>query len=285
MIQHTRYRWLLAAWALVTGCAMPALMYDLLPPVYEYSSSLAPISDLATDAGYEASEASAIVYDREGLRITVRHLSDTELNRRYPSVSYQDRFAANPFTYGNWRDPRLGYTPNRFTVFEIEVYNPILPKVELFPGEARLRTDQGDEYGWYSVNREESDRSLEDYYTLIRGPGGNEQYRFDQRMGIVREELYRPGHQVFKGGTYRGYLVFAPLSDEVKGADLHLKRFATQFDEANDPTQTMDLSFRFTHQVEKRQLSGEEARRARRRDWVLPAAAGGAPETRTGVTR
>ncbi len=255
--------------AILAGCATPSFIYEILPPVYKYSSNLVPGNKSVEDPAYTVNEDGSITFDRGGLRVTARPLSDVELNRRYPEVSYQDRFSANPFTYGNWRDPQLGYTPNRFTVFGIEVFNPVLPKVELLPSRTALRTDRGEEFTYYSINREESERSFEEYYTLIRGPGGNEQYRFDQRMSIVREELYRLDHQVFKGDDYRGFLVFAPLDEEVKSVELRIKDFAVQF-EVNHATQTIDLIFHFDHEVEKRKLEGEEARRARQRDWILP---------------
>lgn len=255
------------------GCSAPAVIYDLLAPVYEYRSYLVPSAKVAENPGYTANEDGSLTFNQGGLRVTVRPLSDAALNRRYPDVSYKDRFSANPFTYGNWRDPRLGYTPNRFTVFEVEVFNPVLPKVELFPAKVMLRTDQGAEFVYYSINREESENSFEDYYTLIRGPGGNEQYRFDQRMGIVREELYRPDHQVFKGGDYKGYLVFEALGEGAQSVELRIDGFATQFDEANHPHQTIDLVFHFDHKMEKRELKGEEARRARQRDWILTGSA------------
>lgn len=268
---------LLSIWTglliLLQGCSTPGFIYEILPPVYDYKSYLLPGEKAVEDPAYMANEDGSITFDQGGLRVTVRHLSDEELNRRYPDVSYQERFSANPFTYGNWRDPHLGYTPIRFTVFEIEVFNPVLPKVELFPAKTALRTNRGGELIYYSINREESENSFEDYFTFIRGPGGNEQHRFDQRMSIVREELYRPGHQVFKGGDYSGYLVFQVLGEEVESIELWIEGFALQFDEANHPSQTADLVYHFTRKVEKRELKGEEARRARQRDWVLPSSA------------
>lgn len=255
------------------GCATPGFVYDMLPPVYEYSSRLVPGTQPGGGPNHTINEDGSITYDHEGLRITARAVSDAELNERYPDISYQGRFSANPFTYGNWRDPDLGYTPTRFTVFEIDVFNPVLPKVELFPSQAVLRTNRGEEYTFYSVNLEESDNSFEEYYTLMRGPGGNEQYRFDQRMGIVREQLYRPDHRVFKGGDYGGYLVFGPLEEGVASAELRFDGIAIQFDEADNPSRRIDVSFGFDLRTGKRQLQGEEARRARRRDWVLPRSA------------
>lgn len=257
----------------LTGCSTPGFLYDMLPPVYEYDSRLVPGRDAALDPAYTINEDQSITFNREGLRITVRSLADMDLNERYPGISYQGRFSANPFTYGNWRDPDLGYTPNRFTVFEVDVYNPVLPKVEVFPNRAVLGTDQGEEFTYYSVNREESENSFEEYYTFVRGPGGNEQHRFDQRMGIVRELLYRPDHRVFKGGDYDGYLVFQALREEVKSAELRFDGVAIQFDEADNPSHRIDIAFSFDRQVEKRELHGDEARRVRQRDWVLPRSA------------
>jgi len=263
---------LLSCGMVLVGCATPAAVYNLLPPVYEYRSYLVPAATEGS-SGYTANDDGSLAFNQGGLQVTARPLSDAELNRRYVDVSYRDRFSANPFTYGNWRDPQLGYTPNRFTVFEIEVFNPVLPKVELFPDRVQLRTDRGDEFAYCAINREESETSFEEYYTLIRGPGGNEQYRFDQRMGIVREELYRPDHQVFKGGDYEGYLVFETLNEDVQQVELLIRGFATQFDEANHARQTLDLVFHFDRKVEKRELRGEEARRARQREWILSGAA------------
>ena len=260
---------LLATSLVLQGCATPNFVYDILPPVYEYSSYLVP-SAQATAPEYAANQNGSITYDSEGLRVTVRPLSDAELNRRYPDISFQDRFSANPFTYGNWRDPQRGYTPNRFTVFEVEVFNPVLAKVELYPSQAVLRTNRGEEFVYYSINREESINSFEDYFTLIRGPGGNEQYRFDQRMSIVREQLYRPDHQIFKGGDYSGFLVFAALEDEVASVELLIRGFALQFDEANHPVRTVDLINHFDHKVKKEELTGDRARKARQREWILP---------------
>ncbi|HJP31451.1 MAG: hypothetical protein QF689_04265 [Candidatus Latescibacteria bacterium] len=255
---------------LLMGC-IGGTLQGFLPPVYEYTSLLVPNAD--GDAAYAVNADGSITFDEEGLRITVRNLSDNELNERYSDVSYQDRFSANPFTYGNWRDPSLGYTPSRFTVFEVEVFNPVLPKVELPPNGVVLRTGQGEYLQFFGINREDSENSLEDYYTLTRGPGGNEQYRFDQRMGIIREELYRGDQQVFKGDDYSGFIVFESLHPDVTTIELLVTDLALQFDESNNPSKTTDLTFRFDRRIDKRRLEGEEERAARQRTWVLPATA------------
>ena len=270
-ILHTGLMWTVCLLVALTGCSTPEIVYRILPPLYDYNSYMVPLEHTGTEAEYVVNPDGSITFDREGLRVTLRALGDKELNQLYPNVSNQDRFSANPFTYGNWRDPKLGYTPNRFTVFEVTVFNPVEPKVEMLPDEARMRSNLGEEFIFYSVNREESQNSFEDYYTYVRGAGGNEQYRFDQRMGIVRERLYRPDHQIFRGQDYEGYLVFGPLTERVDSVELHLRKFALEFDEANNPSRSIDIVFHFGHKVEKRKLEGDEARLARRRDWITGA--------------
>ncbi|MDZ7372942.1 MAG: hypothetical protein ONB23_03135 [candidate division KSB1 bacterium] len=54
-------------------------------------------------------------------RLEVEPLPDGELNRRFLDVSFRGANSANPYTYGNWVDPELGYTPPRFAVFHVAV--------------------------------------------------------------------------------------------------------------------------------------------------------------------
>lgn len=237
---------------LVAGCSTPQFIKDLIPPKYDFRSYLVPASGMGE--GYTVGEDGSVTFDREGLRIAVRYLSDDELNTRYPDVSYQGGFSANPFTYGNWRDPNLGYTPNRFTVFSVEVHNPVLPKVELDPAKVILMTDRGEELHWYAPSRGEAENNFEDYYVVLRGSSGNERYRFDKRMGIVREELYRPDHPVFKGWDYEGYIAFDPLPLAVKRVRMVMRDFVLRFDEFGHPLETMDVSFEFDRKMEIKKI-------------------------------
>ena len=52
-----------------------------------------------------------------------------------------------------------------------------------------------------------------------RGKGGNEDYYYQERMGLVREALFRRHTFVFKGDAYTGKVVFAPL--HTRGASDH----------------------------------------------------------------
>ena len=67
---------ILLAVALLPGCISERLR-GFLPPVYEYTSLLVP--DGGEDAAYSVNPDGSMTYDEEGLRVTVRPLSDAEL--------------------------------------------------------------------------------------------------------------------------------------------------------------------------------------------------------------
>ena len=83
-------------------------------------------------------------------------MTDQELNQLYASNSNKGQFSTNPYTYGDWLDISLGYTPPRFIVFRVDLYNYTLPKIELVPDKAVCIVDQKQKlfpYGLYrSVN-------------------------------------------------------------------------------------------------------------------------------------
>ena len=222
----------------------------LYPATLHYASELAPVQgDRAS--GYELGNENRVSYYLEGSRIDVRYLSDQELNEQFPDDSKDGKLSTNPYTYGNWVDPNLGYTPNRFSVFEVAVYNYTLPKMMLDPTKAVLLTDRGDLLETYTVAPVANRKSLEGYYRALRRISGNEYYRFAKRIGLVRSSLYSEGEIIFKGEHYSGYLVFDPLHPKVEKVQLVLKQFAVNFDAFNRPTQTVEIPFYFTHKVEK----------------------------------
>jgi hypothetical protein len=265
--------------SVLTGCPTPGYLKKVIPPKYDYRSSLTPSllrageSDemaekereqqrqetepvpIRTETGtYTVEKDGSVTFDRGEVRVTLRYMNDAELNERYPKHSYRGEFSANPFTYGDWRDPRIGYTPNRFTVFSITVHNVALPKVQLDPGNVTLFTDRGDELTYYAIYQTEAKKSFENYYLALRGSSGNEIYRFEERMGIVRADLYRPDHRIFKGDDYSGLIAFDPLHPDVRKVRMVIRRFIVRFDAYNNPAETIDISFDFDRHVEKKQI-------------------------------
>jgi len=229
---------LAAASFLLAGCAL------LFPAKYEYSTRLVP----RTSAGGEyALEGDGVLsWKGEGLRVDVQHMTDQELNRLFPLESTQGRYSSNPYTYGNYVDPAVGYVPNRFTVFRVTVRNQNHAKVELPPLRTLLTTDRkGEALEPYGIRAGSARLNFESYYRTRRGPSGNEYYRFNVRMGIVRTNSYLSDEKVFKGEEYGGYIVFEPLDEEVERATLHVRDLVLRFNAFDKPLQTLDLAFEF----------------------------------------
>jgi TonB family protein len=185
-------------------------------------------------------------------------MTDRELNGLFPEESGQGKYSINPYTYGDYVFPDLGYVPNRFTVFQVTINNYTYAKVELNPLEAVLRTDRGEVYHTYGISSGSAEQNFESYYRALRGPSGNEYYRFDMRMGIVRSNNYGINEQVFKGENYSGFIVFDPLDDGVRSVALTLRRFVLKFDAFDRPIEETDLVFGFDRRIEERVMVSEE---------------------------
>lgn len=229
----------------------------LFPLKVYYSSYLLPEQE-ELKAGYERGDRNTVSYYIEGSRLDVRYMADRELNELFPDDAQGGRLSTNPYTYGDWVDPNLGYTPNRFTVFEVAVYNYTLPKMMLDPTRAVLSTDRGRTLQSYTVSPTADRKSLEGYYRALRRISGNEYYRFAKRIGIVRSTLYGTDEVIFKGEHYSGFIVFEPLDPKVQKVALMLEDFGIEFDAFNRPTQTIDIPFHFERRIELAAARGEE---------------------------
>ena len=232
-----------------------------VPSQILYKSYLLPNSPQATPDRYAVEEDGVVTYALEGLRIRVEYMTDEALNAVFPEDSSRGRFSTNPYTYGNWIDPLLGYTPNRFTVFRITVSNDTYAKVLLDPIKPLLYTDRGEVLHTYGIPAFSPHESFERYYRAIRGQSGNESYRFDLRMGNVRSSAYLEDTRVFKGESYSGLVAFAPLDEEVQRVQLVLEDFVLKFDASGQPLETVDIVFEFDREIQKtevEQAAGQE---------------------------
>ncbi|MBT4096031.1 MAG: hypothetical protein HOM68_28105 [Gemmatimonadetes bacterium] len=216
-------------------------------PQIKYNSTLAasavPIADV------EGNETGA-VYSIEGLRVQVEPLTDERLNALFPGDSKRDRFSTNPYTYGDWVNPLVGYTPVRFTVFKVSITNDIYAKVLLDPLQAVLHTDRGEVLNSYGIPSWSPHNSFERYYRALRGQSGNEFYRFDLRMGNVRSSAYLEDQRVFKGESYSGLIAFDPLPEDVTQVRLVLQDFVLRFDASGQPLEAVDITMDFDRTLE-----------------------------------
>ncbi|MFC1693749.1 hypothetical protein ACFL1R_09620 [Candidatus Latescibacterota bacterium] len=225
----------------------------LYPPEIRYLSK--PIPTITSDdPAYSIDEeAEEISYDLGGSSIVVKYMTEKDLNALFATESTQDYYSTNPYTYGNWVDPNLGYIPNRFTVFQVTIINRSFAKMKLDPVEAVFMTDLGEVHHSYtnSIGAARYGKCFEDYYKAIRGQSGNEYYRYDMRTGMVRGKNYGLDELIFRGDTYGGLIAFDPLRPEVKRCRIVLKDIVYRFDAFNRPSDMVTISFDFNRIIDE----------------------------------
>jgi len=225
----------------------------LYPPEIRYASYLVPVLS-GDDPAYSIDEeTNAFVFDIGGSSIEVRYMDEKELNAQFPDESSQGVYSTNPYTYGNWVDPDLGYTPNRFTVFEVTLINRTFAKMRLDPVESILLTNLGEMYHSYtfSVAAAKYGNSFENYYRAIRGLSGNEYYRHEMRLGMVRGKNFGLEELVFRGDNYSGLITFDKLRPEVDRVQLILNDIVYRFDAFNRPADVTEATFNFERKIDK----------------------------------
>jgi hypothetical protein len=239
--------------ALFTVVAV-SMSCGLIPPEKEFFQIWEPDAALIESDLERYSiggDGVTLVYDLEGLQISVRPMNDRELNEKYPEESYKEgKNSTNPYTHGIWVDPNLGYTPPRFMVCDIGVFNFPFAKIRIQPQDVLLKSDRGGRAETYDINEADNpERSFERYYAE-RGGGkgassGVSRIQFEERMGIVRSSLYRNNEPVFKNDRYQGFLVFDPVDSRVRQVTVTLYDVALKFDVFGDPVESIDIPFTF----------------------------------------
>lgn len=178
----------------------------------------------------------SVTFDRDRLSITLRPMTDAELDRL---TSTSEDGSANPYTFGDLKTPGDDFTPSRFTVFRLQVANYQFPKVRLSPLNSRLIAANRREYPALSYGQ------LYDYYRAHwLGRTGEGRLAFRDRTDVLKRTMY-PDAFVFSGTDEEGYVIFPRLHDDVRRVEVHLHDVAVRFDHADEPVETLDLTFRF----------------------------------------
>ncbi len=189
--------------------------------------------------GMTANDDGSITYELDRLAITLRPMTDAELNRQFASESFRGASSVNPYTFGDWSTPGEDWTPPRFTVFRLEVGNYQYPKVMLDPLNASVTTANNRTYGSLSY------ANLYEYYqAYFQGRTGRARAEFRTRTDLLKRTMYRAA-LVFSGMDGEGYLVFPLLHDDVRRIVVHIEDVALRFNYADLPVETVDLSFSF----------------------------------------
>ena len=102
-----------------------AFIGGFLPPPVEYRVSLSPVVYDGGLATLSPSDTLTAAIGIEGVRISVRHMNDKNLNDMLPEDSYR-KHHTNPYTNGIKKDPRLRYVPpNIDSEFRVVVHVPV----------------------------------------------------------------------------------------------------------------------------------------------------------------
>jgi len=198
----------------------------------------------------------SVVYDRKTFKVEVKYMPDFQLNNvEFPDESKDREFSANPFTYANWVDPRLGYTPNRFSVFKISIFNYTASKLNFDPENSFLVSDRGDLFPGYGREEKTSrNQSLETYFKRRKGASGVEDEIFERRMGLVRTSVLYLGRPIYSGDSREGLVVYDPLDESVQQVKLVFKDFIVGYDENNEPSDFITMQFFFKRAEVQKEL-------------------------------
>lgn len=225
----------------------------IYPPEIRYNDYFVPVVK-SEDVSYTLDEETgAIVFDVGGSSVEVKAMTEKDLNALFPDESVQGEYSTNPYTYGNWMDPNLGYIPCRFTVFQVTIINRNFAKMMIDPVEAVLVNDLGEVHHSYTFSQASAlyGKSFENYYRSVRGQSGNEYYRYEMRQGMVRGKNYGLDEIIFRGDTYSGLVTFDVQKPEAKRVQLVLKDVVYRFDAFNRPSDMTTAKFNFERKVEK----------------------------------
>lgn len=214
--------------ALGAGCAYRPWAGDLKP----LDESHQPLQGMAV------ADDGTVSFAQRRLEISLRPLTDEELNRQFSTSSQSGPHSTNPFTFGNSKYYRTGETPQRFTVFKLVVKNYEYPKVRL-AGQMVLESRNGRKY--YALSLEQ----LYAYYrTYAIGYRGNEYMEYKERRAILQRTMFSL-EDIFSGQEKEGLVVFEPLADDVDAITATIKNIVTRFDYQGNAVENIEASYRF----------------------------------------
>ena len=184
-----------------------------------------------------------VTFSQNRLEVSMKPMTDDELNRLYPAHSEDGPKSTNPFTFGNAEFQGEDEQRRRFTVFRLKVKNYAYPKVRLDPANMAMRTSNQREY--WSLGFEQ----LDTYYRAYAiGYRGNEYHRYQERRDLMRRSMFQT-EDVFSGQETEGFIVFEVLHMDVDDITVGITDIVTRFNYAGEPVETMDLTYQFTREI------------------------------------
>jgi len=216
-----------------------------------YAEDLKPVSEAEQGENKTVADDGTVAYKQARFEISLRPMTDEELNRQFSAYSSEGADSRNPYTFGNSTYFRTGETPQRFTVFRAFVSNYEYPKVYLDPTQVYITTSNGRKY--YALTREQISIYYRRYVqggTGGNAPGvsGNAHSVWKERDGIMRRSMY-VNEQVFSAQESEGFLVFEPLAPDVDELTVHIPDVIVRYDYKGDPLERVDVEMSFERKI------------------------------------
>ena len=210
-----------------------------------FPGPITPQPESDQSARMTVSDDGTVTHSLERLEISLCPLSDAELNRALAAQLARGAESTNPYTYGNWTPAGDTWTPPRFTVFLLKVKNYAFPKVRVSPTSISLHSESQRAYQALTL------LEFSEYYRAqALAWAGNAHGRYRERMDLLRRTLYAE-KMVFSGQEDEGYVVFPPLPPDVTRFHIAIEDIGLRFNYADEPAETLDLTYRFQRQVHK----------------------------------
>lgn len=226
------------------GCVWIAVLIFLVSGCGRYfPQPLRPTPQQAE--GMTVNDDGSITYALERLAITLRPMTDDELNRQFPQASTGGAAAVNPYTFGDWVAPGDDWTPSRFMVMKLGVANYQFPKVVIDPLKATIKAANNQIY------RALGYAELYEYYrSYWQANSGQGRIEFRARTDILKQTMFTDAF-IFSGRDEEGYIVFPRLDDEIQRIQVEIADIAIRFNFEDEPVETIDLSVSFEREVLK----------------------------------
>ena len=214
-----------------------------------------PVQPAPTQEGQvDVADDGTVTFTKDRLEVSLRPMTDEELNRAFASQSQAGPKSTNPYTFANAEVGVHKEAPSRFAVFLLRVKNYAYPKVRIDPSQIVLRTGNGREY--WSLNLQQLDSYFRAYAT---GFHGNAYRRYKERLDVLARTMFR-GEDVFSGQETSGYVVFPALHPDVEEMQVELLEANLRFDYRNEPVETAQIAYHFVRDVGRMTPRGIELR-------------------------
>ena len=218
-----------------------------------YATDLKPRGEELQGENRVVADDGTVTFNQGRLAVGLRPMTDAELNRQFSAASQGGAHSTNPYTFGDSKVFRTDETPQRFTVFRLNVSNYEYPKVHIDPQKIYLTTDNGRKYYALSFNQ------LNIYYRRYAlggqssesgagGVQGNNYQEWKERRAILRRTIY-PDEQIFSAQEVEGYLIFKPLAPDVSSVKVHVPDVVVRFDFKGDPVEMTDVTAEFEREI------------------------------------